>query len=344
MAHEDHDHAGAADNKAEPHPELQSAPPPDAGPDNPAQLGRRSLWGAMRRSVTEFQKDNLTVWAAALTYYGILSVFPGLLVLVAVLGLLSDSLTRELLNTVAPIVPGPARDILTGALENIQAGGGKAGLAAIIGLLIGVWSASGYVAGFMQASNAIYDVPEGRPIWKKLPVRLGITIVTGMLLVASVLIVVISGRLAEQIGKALDASSAVVDTWNIVKWFVLVILVSLMFAILYWAAPNVRHGGFSWVTPGGVVAVILWVVASVLFGVYAANFASYNKTYGALGSVIVFLVWMWLSNLAILYGAELNAELERQRAIAAGQPPAEEPYMRLRDTSKVKNAEADDLG
>ena len=343
MAHKDQDHDGQADNKAEPHPELQSAPPPDAGPDSPARLGRRSLWGAMRRSVKEFQNDNLTVWAAALTYYGILSVFPGLLVLVAVLGLLSDNLTQELLNTVAPIVPGPAREILTGALENIQAGAGKASLAAIIGLLVGIWSASGYVAGFMQASNAIYDVPEGRPIWKKLPVRLGITIVTGMLLVASVLIVVISGRLAEQIGKALDASAAVVDTWNVVKWFVLVILVSLMFAILYWAAPNVRHGGFSWVTPGGVVAVILWVVTSILFGVYAANFASYNKTYGALGSVIVFLVWMWLSNLAILYGAELNAELERERAIAAGQPPAEEPYMQLRDTSKVKNAEADDL-
>ncbi|WP_344124958.1 YihY/virulence factor BrkB family protein [Luedemannella flava] len=333
----------AAGRKAGSHPELQTAPPPEAGPDSPAGLDKRSMWGAMRRSVTEFQKDNLTVWAAALTYYGILSIFPGLLVLVAVLGLLSDSLTKDLLDTVAPVVPGPARDILTAALTNIQSGGGKAGLAAVVGLLIGIWSASGYVAGFMQASNAIYDVPEGRPIWKKLPVRLGITIVTGILLVASVLIVVVSGQLAEQIGAALDASGTTVAVWNVVKWFLLVILVSLMFAILYWAAPNVRHGGFAWVTPGGVVAVVLWVLSSVVFGVYATNFASYNKTYGALGSVIVFLVWMWLSNLAILYGAELNAELERQRAIAAGQPPAEEPYVRLRDTSKVKEDQTSDL-
>jgi membrane protein len=331
------------DDKAGLHPELQTAPPPDAGPDGPTDLGKRSLWRAMRQSVKEFQNDNLTVWAAALTYYGILSVFPGLLVLVAVLGLLSDSLTKDLLDTVAPIIPGPAREIVTGALQNIQAGGGRAGLAAIIGLLIGVWSASGYVAGFMQASNAIYDVPEGRPIWKKVPVRLGITVVTGILLVASVLIVVISGRLAEQIGKVLNASATTVDVWNVAKWFVLVILVSLMFAILYWAAPNVRHGGFSWVTPGGLVAVVLWVVVSIGFGLYATNFASYNKTYGALGSVIVFLVWMWLTNLAVLYGAELNAELERQRAIAAGQPPHEEPYMQLRDTSKVKPDQETDL-
>jgi len=335
------DEAAVKANKKEQHPELQTAPPPDAGPDSPKELGKASLWSAMRRSVVEFQADKLTVWAAALTYYGILSVFPGLLVLVAVLGLLSDHLTQDLLDTVAPIVPGAARDILTGALQNIQAGGGKAGLAAIIGLLIGIWSASGYVAGFMQASNAIYDVPEGRPIWKKLPVRLGITIITGVLLVASVLIVVISGKLAAQLGKVLNASSATVTTWNIVKWFVLVILVSLMFAILYWAAPNVRHGGFSWVTPGGVVAVVLWVLVSVGFGIYAANFASYNKTYGALGSVIVFLIWMWLTNLSILYGAELNAELERQRAIAAGQPSEEEPYVQMRDTSKITKADAD---
>jgi len=333
----------AATEKARPRADLQSAPPPDAGPDNPAQLGKHSLWGAMRRSVTEFQKDNLTAWAAALTYYGILSIFPGLLVLVAVLGLLSDHLTQDLMDTVAPVVPGPARDIVTGALQNIQAGGGKAGFAAIVGLLVGIWSASGYVAGFMQASNAIYDVPEGRPIWKKLPVRLGITIATGVLLIASVLMVVISGRLAEQIGSVLNASATAVNVWNIAKWFVLVIIVSLMFALLYWAAPNVRHGGFSWVTPGGVVAVVLWVAASIVFGLYATNFASYNKTYGALGSVIVFLIWMWLSNLAILYGAELNAELERQRAIAVGQPPAEEPYVQLRDASKVKAGQDGDL-
>jgi membrane protein len=281
------------------------------------------------------------VWAAALTYYAILSLFPGLLVLVAVLGLLSDSLTKDLLDTVAPIVPGPVRDIFTAAVDNIQQGQGKAGLAAVIGLLIALWSASGYVAGFMQASNAIYDVPEGRPIWKKLPVRLGITLAVGVLLVASVLIVVLSGNLAEQLGNLMDLSTATVTGWNIIKWPVLAVLVGLMFAILYWAAPNVRHGGFRWVTPGGLTAVVLWIIVSVGFGVYVANFATYNKTYGALGGVIVFLIWMWLSNLAILYGAEVNAELERQRAIAAGADEDQEPYMQMRDASKVKDRAED---
>ena len=248
-----------------------------------------------------------------------LSIFPGLLVLVGVVGLFSDELIQQIVDAVLPLVPGAARDILTGAVENVQQSSGKAGIATVIGLLVGLWSASGYVGGFMQASNAIYDVPEGRPIWKKLPVRLSVTLATGVLLVLSVLIVVVSGRLAEQVGELLNMSSAAVTAWRILKWPVLAVLVSLMFAILYWAAPNARPSGFRWVTPGGFVAVLLWVVVSLLFGIYAANFASYGETYGALGSVIVFLVWLWLTNLAILYGAELNAEFERA-ACHRGRP------------------------
>jgi membrane protein len=286
-------------------------------------------------SFKEFRRDDLTLWAAALTYYGVLSLFPGLLALVATLGLLDDSLTQSLLDNVAPITPGAARDILTAAIHNVQQGNGKAGLAAIVGVVVAVWSASGYVGGFMHASNAIYDVPEGRPVWKKLPIRIGVTLATGVLLVVSVLIVVLSGRLAEQVGKTFGLGTSVVDAWNIVKWPVLVVLVSLMFAILYWASPNAKQGGFRWVTPGGLVAVLLWIVVSFGFAVYAANFASYDETYGALGGVIVFLVWLWLSNLAILYGAELDAELERRRAIAAGHPPDREPYMQLRDSRKI---------
>ena len=323
---------------------LHQPPSPEEGPRSPIKLGRRSWWAALRRTISESRQDNLTVWAAALTYYGILSLFPGLLVLVAVLGLISDSLVDDLKQVVLPILPGPGRDILEAALDNVRAGEGRAGLAALIGLVVGFWSASGYVAGFMKASNAIYDVAEGRPIWRKLPVRLGITLATGVLLVASVLIVVVSGRLAEQLGRLLHVSGAIVTAWSILKWPALAVLVSLMFAILYWAAPNVRHGGFRWVTPGGLTAVVLWVVVSLGFGFYVANLASYNKTYGALGGIIVFLVWMWLTNLAILYGAELNAELERQRAIAAGLPRDEEPYMQMKDSRKAEPGDKRDLG
>jgi len=315
--------------------DLSMAPPPDAGPSGPTKLGGGRLVAALKRTVKEFQDDHLTVWAAALTYYGVLSLFPGLLAVVAGLGLISDTAFQDLLDDVLPLVPASAQDTVLGAVDTVRQGQGKAGLAAVLGIVIAVWSASGYVGAFMQASNIIYDVREGRPIWKTLPIRLGVTIATGVLLIASILIVVLSGRLAERIGQALGLASTAVTTWNVVKWPVLVALVALMLAILYWASPNAKQAGFRWISPGGLLAVLLWILASVLFGVYAANFGSYNKTYGALGGVVVFLVWLWLTNIAILLGAELDAELERERAIAAGHPPDKEPYLRLRDTRKL---------
>ncbi|MEV0272043.1 YihY/virulence factor BrkB family protein [Hamadaea sp. NPDC050747] len=311
-------------------------PPPDAGPAGPTKLGRGRLFAALKRMVKEFSDDNLTVWAAALTYYGVLSLFPGLLALVAGLGLISDDAFQRMLTEVLPLVPAGARDIVTGAADTVRQGQGRAGLAAVLGVLVAVWSASGYVGAFMQASNVIYDVREGRPIWKTLPIRLAVTIVIGVLLIASILIVVLSGQVATRLGEVLGLGSASVTAWNIAKWPVLVVLVALMFAILYWASPNARQGGFRWISPGGFLAVLLWILASVLFGLYAANFGSYNKTYGALGGVVIFLIWLWLSNLAILLGAELDAELERGRAIAAGHPADKEPYLQLRDTRKLR--------
>jgi len=322
---------------------INEAPGPDEGPDKPTELGRRSWWAAVRRAAKEFQEDNLTDWAAALTYYGVLSIFPGLLVLVSVLGLLGQDVLEPLLENLTEIAPGPVRDILTAAAENLQAGQRRAGLVAAIGLVVALWSASGYVGAFMRASNAVYDVPEGRPIWKTLPIRIGITVVTGILLVVSAVIVVLSGRVAEQVGEALGFGGGAVTIWNIVKWPVLLVLVSLMFALLYWASPNARPGGFHWVSPGGLLAVVLWIAASALFAVYVASFASYNETYGTLGGVIVFLIWLWISNIAILLGLEFDAELERQRAIAAGHPPDEEPYLRLRDTRKIRKGGDTDL-
>ncbi len=221
-------------------------------------------------------------------------------------------------------------------MQQAQAAGGGAGIAAIFGLLAAFWSASGYIAAFMRASNSIYDVPEGRPIWKTLPIRLGVTAAIGVMLVASAVIVVFTGDLARVVGDVIGLGSTAVTVWNIVKWPVLVVLVSLMFALLYWASPNARHGGFRWVSPGGLFAVILWIVASAAFAFYLSNFASYNKTYGTLGGVIAFLVWLWISNIAILLGAEMDAELERSRAIAAGHPSDKEPFVELRDDSKIK--------
>ncbi|MEU8220945.1 YihY/virulence factor BrkB family protein [Micromonospora taraxaci] len=309
---------------------------PDAGPDSPTDLPGSGWKAALRRTISEFQDDSLTDWAAALTYYGVLSIFPGVLVLISILGLLGESATQGVTDTVNQAVPEDSiRKIITdaiGAADN----GGLASIAAIIGLVAAFWSASGYVGAFMRASNTIYDVPEGRPIWKTLPIRLGVTAVIGVLLLASAVIVVFTGRLAESVGDVIGVGSTAVAVWDIAKWPVLLVLVSLMFAILYWASPNARHGGFRWVSPGGVLAVVIWLLISGLFAFYVSNFGSYDKTYGTLAGVIIFLVWLWLSNIAILLGAEFDAELERGRAIAAGHGVDDEPYVELRDDRKLR--------
>ncbi|MEU6204292.1 YihY/virulence factor BrkB family protein [Micromonospora musae] len=312
---------------------------PEAGPESPTQLSGTGWLAALRRTVKEFQEDNLTDWAAALTYYGVLSIFPGLLVLISIVGLLGPEATEGVKDTVGQAIPqGSIQQILESAIEQAQRSGGLASVGAVLGLLGAFWSASGYIGAFMRASNAIYDVPEGRPIWKTLPIRVGVTAVIGVMLLVSAVIVVFTGRLARAAGDAIGLGSTAVTVWNIAKWPILLILVSLMFAILYWASPNARHGGFRWLSPGGVLAVVLWLVVSGLFALYVSNFGSYNETYGTLAGVIIFLLWLWLTNVAILLGAEFQAELERGRAISAGHDADEEPYVELRDDRKLRKA------
>ena len=301
----------------------------------PTDLPGGSWWAAVKRTVREFRVDNLSDWAAALTYYAVLSIFPALLVLISLIDLAGQGTIQALLDNLGQVAPGSVNDILATAIRNLQQTRGSAGVLALVGLALALWSASGYIAAFMRASNAIYDVPEGRPIWKTLPIRIGVTVLVMVLLAVSAVAVVATGGLADRIGRVLGLGSSAVTAWNIFKWPVLLLVVSFMFALLYWASPNARQG-FRWVSPGGILAVVVWVLASVAFAIYVANFGSYNKTYGSLASVIIFLVWLWLSNTAILLGAELNAELERGRAIATGHPPDREPYMELRDTSKIR--------
>jgi membrane protein len=309
----------------------------ERAPDTPTDLEATSWWGTLKRTVREFKEDNLTDWAAALTYYGVLSVFPMIIALVSILGLVGPSATQPLIDNLATVAPGPASEILTSAIQNLQSNRGAAGVAFIIGLAIALWSASGYVAAFMRASNAIYDIEEGRPIWKTLPTRVLTTLAVVVMLVLVAVGVTFTGGLAEQAGKLLGIGSSVVTVWNIVKWPVILLLVITIFALLYWAAPNVKQPKFRWITPGGVVGVILWILASVAFAFYVGTFGSYNKTYGALAGVVVFLVWLWISNIALLLGAEFNAELSRSRQIEAGHPADKEPFLEPRDTRKMKD-------
>ena len=303
----------------------------DRAPGSPAKLPKGSWGGVLKRTFKEFKEDNLTDWAAALTYYGVLSIFPLLLVLVSLLGLVGQSATQPLVDNVGQVAPGPAKEIFTNAIENLQKSRGAAGILFIVGLAGALWSASGYIAAFMRASNAVWDVEEGRPFWKTIPLRLAITLVTVILLAVIALAVVLTGPLAEEVGNVVGLGSTAVTVWDIAKWPVLIVLVSFVFAFLYWASPNVRHPKFQWVSPGGLLAVLLWIVASAAFAFYVANFGSYNKTYGALGGVIIFLVWLWISNIAVLLGAEFNAEIERGRQIEAGHPPEREPFLSPRD-------------
>jgi membrane protein len=307
-----------------------------SGPEEPTDLKARSWLGVLKRTVSEFKNDNLTDWAAALTYYGILAIFPALLVTISILGLIGESATQPLLDNVSTVAPGPAQEIVTNAIENLNKNQGQAGLLLIVGLATALWSASSYVGAFIRASNSIYEVDEGRPFWKLRPIQIAITLFMIVLISIGAVAVVLTGPLAEEVGNVIGLGSAAVTAWDIAKWPVLVLLVSVMFSVLYWAAPNVRQPGFRWLTPGGVVAVLLWIVASAAFAFYVANFGSYNKTYGALGGVIIFLVWLWISNIAILLGAELNAELERGRELEAGQPAERELQMEPRSAPKRK--------
>jgi membrane protein len=311
---------------------------PDAVTDEPASPTDIPAGGWRRilaRSVQQFKADDVTDRAAALTYYGVLAIFPAVLVLISILGLVGKSTTQKVLDNLHQVAPGGVNSFLRTVIEQVQGRSGAASIGAIVGLLLALWSASGYVGAFMRASNAIYDVAEGRPIWKTAPVRFGVTLLLVIMLVASAVMVVVTGPVASQVGHALGIGDSAVTVWNIAKWPVLLVVVSLMFSLLYWACPNVKQPGFRWITPGGVLAVIVWLIASGLFAVYVAFSGSYNKTYGTVATVIIFLVWLWITNIAILLGAEFNAEIQRQRAIEGGMPADVEPYLELRDTRKL---------
>jgi membrane protein len=295
-------------------------------PDDPTELHKRSWWGIVRRTVVEFKEDDCTDWAAALTYYGVLSMFPALIALTSLVGLLGDprKTTDALLGIVDSLGPATAVETFAEPVRQVASQQDTAGLLLVVGLLGALWSASGYVGAFSRAANAIYEVEEGRPFWKLRPLQILVTLVCVLLLALVALSLVVTGPLAEAVGEAVGLGGAVVTLWDYLKWPVLALVVSTIFSLLYYATPNVRQPRFRWFTLGGFVALLVWVLASALFALYVANFGSYNKTYGSLGAVVIFLVWLWLSNVAVLFGAEFNAELERGRELQAGMREAEE--------------------
>jgi membrane protein len=283
------------------------------------------LWPALKRTVAEFRDDNLTDWAAALTYYGLLSLFPGLIAFVSIIGLVGDpkGATGTITEIVTAIGPQSAAQTFAGPIESIASDQGTAGTAFVLGLALALWSASGYVGAFIRASNVIYETREGRPFWKLRPLQVAVTLTMVLLGVMLVIGLVLTGPVVDAVAGPLGVGSTAVTAWNIAKWPVMAGVFMLMVGVIYYASPNAKIRGFRWVTPGSLVAIVVWVIASVAFAFYIANFGSYDKTYGTLGGLVALLVWLWISNVAVLFGHELNSELERGVEIEEGRPGAE---------------------
>jgi membrane protein len=286
---------------------------------------KTGVWPTLRRTVGEFQEDNLTDWAASLTYYGLLALFPALIVLVSIVGLVGDpqSTTNTLTDIVTRVGPDSAAATFEGPIRQVTESRATAGFALIAGTVVALWSASGYLGAFIRASNVIYETPEGRPFWKLRPLQLVLTLVVVLLLAVMAVGVALTGPIVSEVADPIGVSETAVTIWNYAKWLLIALLFVFMLGLIYYASPNVRQRGFKWITPGLLVALVVWLLASAGFALYVSQFGSYNKVYGSMAGVVVVLIWMWLTNLAILFGHELNAERERDVQLKEGIPGAE---------------------
>ena len=326
----------SADRQTDP----RNAPSPEHPdkPDTPREIEKRSWKYVFVKTAREFSADECTDIAAALTFYSVLAIFPGLVAVFSIFGLLAGSgeATGAIIGVVESVSP-EAADALRGPLEQ-AAESPAAGWGLVLGLLLAIWSASGYVGAFSRAMNRIYEIPEGRPFWKLKPAQLLVTVIGVALIVVALVILVVSGPVADAVGSALGLGEVATTVWSIVKWPVLALIVVLMVAILYYATPNAKQPKFRWISMGSLLAILTLVLASVAFGIYVGNFSNYDRTYGSLAGVIVFLLWLWIANIALLFGAEFDAELERGRQLQAGIEAEEDIQLPPRDTRKSDKA------
>ncbi len=315
-----------------------------AKPDSPTDLHKRSWKYVLQKTIREFSSDQCTDIAATLVYFGVLALFPGLIAVFSLLGVVgqSDAAASTVLDIVGQVAPGGTSETLREPIEQLASSPG-AGFALVTGIVLAIWSASGYVGAFSRAMNRIYEIDEGRPFWKLKPAQLLLTVITVALVTLAALLLVLSGPVAQAVGDALGLGDVAVTVWNIAKWPVLLAVIVVILAILYYGAPNAKQPKFRWISVGAIVAIVILAIATVGFGIYIANFSNYDRTYGSLAGVIVFLLWLWIANLAILFGAELDAELERGRQLQAGIAAERDIQLPPRDTKKIeKNREQEE--
>ncbi|MCB8044200.1 YihY/virulence factor BrkB family protein [Microbacterium oxydans] len=302
-------------------------------------MHKRSWKYVLRKTIREFSSDQCTDIAASLTYYAVLSLFPGLIAIFSLLGVVGQgkAASDAVLGIIEQVAPGDTVDTIRGPIEQIAESPG-AGFALITGILLAIWSASGYVGAFSRAMNRIYEIEEGRPFWKLKPVQLLVTVITIVLLVIAAIILVVSGSVTKAIGDALGIGDVPQTVWSIAKWPLLIFIVVLVVAILYYATPNAKQPKFRWISMGALLAIIVLALATAAFGFYVGNFSNYDRTYGSLAGIIIFLLWLWIANLALLFGAEFDAELERGRQLQAGIAAEEDIQLPPRDTRKSDKA------
>lgn len=309
-------------------------------PHSPAHITKRSWKYIFKRTFIEFSFDECIDGAASLTYYSVLATFPALVAIFSLLGIVgrNDDAMSALLGIISEVFPSDTADALSAPLMELARVPG-AGIALFAGIAVALWSASGYVAAFSRVMNRIYGVDEGRPFWKLRPLQLLVTVAAVVVAAISVVALVVSGDVVAAVGNAIHASTAVQAAWSIFKWPILAVVVMGFVALLYYAAPNVKQPAFRWVSPGALLAIVVLILATSCFGMYVANFANYERTYGSLAGIVIFLLWLWIANLALLFGAEFDAELERGRQIQRGVAAEEKLRVQLRDTRQAEKRE-----
>lgn len=319
----------------------EDAPDPEASakPDSPTDLDATSWKYVLRKTLREFSSDSCTDLGAALTYYAILAIFPAMVALLSVMGLFSDpqQTVDTVMGILRPLVSDSVLEPVQGVLEGL-ATSGAAGFGLVIGLALALFSASGYVGAFSRAMNTIYEIEEGRPIWKLRPTMFALTLVSVLLAATALSLLILSGPLLTSVGNAIGIGNTAVTVFGIVKWPLLLGVVVVLVGLLYYVAPNVEQPKFRWISVGAAVAIGTWIVASALFGFYVANFSNYSATYGSLAALPIALLYVWITNLALLFGAELDAELERGRQLDAGMAAEETLQLPPRDTTQIKKS------
>lgn len=281
----------------------------------------RDWWAVFKRTFRGYQDEGHSDWAAALTFYAALLTFPVLLAVVAFVGLIGGPVVRPLMDNFDASAPGgPVSDLAFISLNNLLSSRGQAFVLLLVGVSVALWAAIGYIATFRRATNRILHTAEDRPPTKTLSARFGIPLLFAWMMAFSVVIVLFTGGLATRIGQMLGVGRAGTVVWNILKWPALVVLVAAMLVILFRTAPTIRRPNYRGVTPGITVAVVLWLVVSLLFGLYLAGFGAYNQTYASLAAAIIFLVWFWAANNAILLGVKFDADLRYAKGASGGRP------------------------